>query len=208
MARFLLYTSSMSTNFSQNAARLLTVCLAFSILVTVPAGCATSLYSKSGYAAGESWESIRAGLTTPELIDDYLNSCRITYKGERPRTLNHTQSPEETLRTLGGDCEDYAFLITDALRFHGYEAGIISVEARTSGGLLIHAVAIYHDPETGKWHFIHGYRFKGLSIGVSEPFDSQAELARDIAGHMNGKLYQYFVMSPETFRKVYDAMLN
>jgi hypothetical protein len=203
---------AMSTYFRLNAsnpARLLVVSIALSILVAGPAGCATARpNAKTGYTAGESWESIRARLATPELIDEYLNSCPIVYEGEKPRTLNHTQSPEETIRTLRGDCEDYAFLITDALRFHGYEAGIISVEAKIPGGLLIHAVAIYRDPDTGRWHYIHGYRFKGLSIGVSEGFDSQVELARDIAGHMKGRLYQYFVMSPDGFRKVYDTMLN
>lgn len=159
-------------------------------------------------SANPAWVDIRAGLTTPELIEQYLGSRRITYKGERPSTLNHTQSPEETITALSGDCEDYAALIVDALIYHGYEAGIISVEARTSGGLLIHAVAVYRDAATGRWHYIHGYRFKGLTIGVSKGFDTQVDMARYIAEKMNGKLYQYFVMSPDAFRKVYDAMLN
>jgi hypothetical protein len=154
------------------------------------------------------WIDIRAGLTTPELIEQYLDSCRITYKEERASTLNHTQSPEETIKGMSGDCEDYAALIADALIYHGYEAGLISVEAKTSGGLLIHAVAVYRDATTGRWHYIHGYRFKGLTIGVSKGFDTQVDLASYIAEKMNGKLYQYFVMSPDAFKRVYDAMLN
>ncbi len=159
-------------------------------------------------SANPAWNDIRAGLTTPELIEQYLGSCRISYRGERPGTMNHTQSPEETIKGMSGDCEDYAALIVDALIYHGYEAGIISVEARTSGGLLIHAVAVYRDAATGRWHYIHGYRFKGLTVGVSKGFDTQTDMARYIAEKMNGKLYQYFVMSPDSFRKVYDAMLN
>lgn len=159
-------------------------------------------------AAGSAWTDIRAGLTTPEAIEEYLGSCRIKYKAERPYTMNHTQSPEETITAMSGDCEDYAALIVDALVAHGYEAGIISVEARTSGGLLIHAVAIYRDAATGQWYYIHGYRFKGLTIGVSEGFGTQSDLARSISKKMGGKLYQYFVMSPDSFKRVYDAMLN
>jgi hypothetical protein len=183
--------------------------IALLVLLAGPIACATVSSNTAAHPyTNASWDSIRADLTTPEKIDEYLHSSSIAYKTEKPNTLNHTQPPEETLSIKTGDCEDYAFLITDALTYHGYEAKIISVEARTSGGLLIHAVAIYHNPDTHQWHYIHGYRFKGLSIGVSEGFDNQEDVARYIAEKMNGKLYQYFVMPPETFRKVYDAMLN
>ena len=176
------------------------------IALAGPVACTTvSPYAPS---AGPTWQDIRADLTTPERIGQYLNSSPVTYRGEKPGALNHTQTPEETISTLHGDCEDYAVLITDALKYHGYEADIISVEAKTSGGLMIHAVAVYRDSDTGQWHYIHGYRFRGLSIGVSKGFDSQGDMARFIAEKMNGKLYQYFVMSPDSFKKVYDAMLN
>lgn len=183
--------------------------IALLILLAGPIACATvSSNTMSDSNTGASWSSIRAELTTPERIDEYLRSCSITYKGEKPNTLNHTQPPEETIRIMTADCEDYAFLITDALIYHGYETKIISVEAKTSGGLLIHAVAVYRDPGTHRWRFIHGYRFKGLSIGVSEGFDNQGDLARYVAEKMNGKLYQYFVMPPEAFVRTYDAMMN
>jgi hypothetical protein len=183
--------------------------IALSILLMGTIACTT--VTPAGMAdpyTGASWSSIRAGLATPEAIEQYLRSCSITYKGEKPNTLNHTQPPEETIGIKTGDCEDYASLITDALIYHGYEAKIISVEAKTSGGLLIHAVAIYRDPSTHQWHYIHGYRFKALSVGVSKGFDSEIDVARYIAEKMNGKLYQYFVMSPEAFVRIYDAMKN
>ncbi len=183
--------------------------IALSILLTGPIACATvSPNATADPYTGASWSSVRAELTTPEAIEQYLRSCPITYKGEKPNALNHTQTPEETIGIKTGDCEDYASLITDALIYHGYEAKIISVEAKTSGGLLIHAVAIYRDPSTNQWHYIHGYRFKGLSIGISKGFDSEIDVARCIAEKMSGKLYQYFVMSPDAFRRTYDAMVN
>jgi hypothetical protein len=159
-------------------------------------------------AGPTAWEDIRTGLTTPEIIGEYFDSSPITYKGEKPNTFNHTQQPEETIRLRTGDCEDFAALITDALLYHGYEAEIISVEAKTSSGLIIHAVAVYRDADTGQWHYIHAYRYRGFSIGVSKGFDSQADMASTIAKKMNGRLYQYFAMSPTSFAKVYDAMLN
>ena len=175
-----------------------------------PVACTTfsSLNAGDPYK-GRSWDQIRAELINPDQIVQYLRVCSITYKGEKPGTLNHTQTPEETLRLKTGDCEDYAFLITDALINEGYDAKIISVEAdRARKDLLIHAVAIYRDPSTNQWHYIHGYRFNGLSIGVSEGFDTETDVARTIAKKMGGKLYQYFVMSPDAFRSTYDVMRN
>jgi hypothetical protein len=179
------------------------------ILLAGPISCTTvSSNSVANTYTGTSWNTIRAGLTTPERIDEYLNACSITYKAEKPNTLNHPQAPEETIRLKAGDCEDYAYLITDALMYHGYEAKIMSVEATTAGGLLIHAVAVYRDPGTDRWYYIHGYRFRGLSIGISKGFDTQTDLARYVAEKMNGRLYQYFVMSPDAFGRIYDAMIN
>ncbi len=186
--------------------------LIIALLATLggPAACTTiSSMTMGNPYEGKSWVQIRADLTTPDQIEQYLRVCSITYKGEKPGALNHTQAPEETLRLRTGDCEDYAFLIIDALLNKGYEAKIISVEAdRTRKDLLIHAVAIYRDPNTKQWHYIHGYRFNGLSIGVSEGFDTEADVARTIAKKMGGRLYQYFVMSPDAFKKTYDVMRN
>ncbi len=170
--------------------------------MTVPA------HAVSGLTETVSWEDIRAGLTTPGQISEFFRSSPIRYKAEKAHTMNHTQPPEETIRTKTGDCEDYAMLITDALIYHGYEAAIISVEAQTPSGLMIHAVAIYSDSDTGRWHYIHGYDFKGLSIEVSKGFDSRRDVALYIAERMNGRLYQYFVMTPDSFVMTYDAMMN
>jgi hypothetical protein len=183
--------------------------LVISLLLTLggPLGCA----SMQALTAGDpyrdmSWDQIRPELSTPDRIVQYLRVCSITYKSETPGTLNHT--PEETLNLRTGDCEDFAFLITDALIHDGYEARIISVEADRRTGLLIHAVAIYRDPNTRQWRYIHGYRFKGLTIGVSKGFNTEADVAENIASKMGGKLYQYFVMSPDQFKKTYDVMRN
>jgi hypothetical protein len=174
-----------------------------------PLGCASMQALTAGNPYRDmSWDQIRSELSTPDRIVQYLRVCSITYKGETPGTLNHTQTPEETLNLRTGDCEDFAFLITDALIHDGYDARIISVEADRRTGLLIHAVAIYRDPNTRQWRYIHGYRFKGLTIGVSKGFNTEADVAESIAAKMGGKLYQYFVMSPDQFKKTYDVMRN
>ena len=171
--------------------------------------CATiSSMGVSDPYAGRSWAQIREGLCRPEQVEDYLRCSTVRYRAEKAGVFNHTQTPDETLRLRAGDCEDFACLIVDALGFHGYEARILSVEAETRGGLLIHAVGVYRDGETGRWHYIHAYDFKGLSVGVSEGFGSERDMAAYIAGKMGGKLYQYFVMTPERFTATYDRMTN
>ncbi len=183
--------------------------MALLFVVGGAASCATVSSTAAGDPyQGKSWDQIRTGLTTPERIVQFLQTCRINYKEETPGTLNHTQGPEETMRLRTGDCEDYAYLITDALTHDGYEARIISVEARRHRGIIIHAVAIYQDPNTNQWHYVHAYRFDGLSIGVSDGFNSKMDLARAIAEKMGGKLHQYFVMSPGEFKATYDVMRN
>jgi hypothetical protein len=185
------------------------VVLILFILTTFLFSCTAVTPANTGnISLGKSWSDICPALTTPELIIDYLRTAHFKYRAERPGAYNHTQTPDETVRLKSGDCEDFAALIADALISHGYDAKIISVEAKRPTGLLIHAVAIYRDPATNKWHYIHGYTFKGLGIAVSEGFSTQQEVARTIAEKMGGTLFQYFVMSPDAFRKTYDALVN
>jgi hypothetical protein len=158
--------------------------------------------------AGMSWEEIREDLTCPEQVVDYLRRCHIDYQAEKTGVFNHTQTPEETLSLKSGDCEDFAYLIVDALRYHGYEARILSVEVETNRGLLTHAVGIYRDKELGRWYYINAYNIKELVFGIGGGFGSAPDLAVDVARKMRGELYQYFIMSPETFTWVYDAMIN
>ena len=142
---------------------------------------------KNNYA-GMSWDQIKEQLDTPEKVLDYIITIR--YQSEPRGIANHTQTPEETLRLGTGDCEDFGFLAKDALEHHGYKAKVLAVEATLpSGNHKGHALCIYKDIETNKWHYIQGYNVAGLTTGISEEFRSLDSMARDIARKMNGTLY-------------------
>lgn len=63
-------------------------------------------------------------LTTPEKLHAYVKT-RLQYVQEE-RGQDHWQSPEETVRKGGGDCEDFAFLGQEILRRQGKIAHVIS----------------------------------------------------------------------------------
>lgn len=155
---------------------------------------------------GRLWSNIGPTLDTPEIISKYLNR-KLRYKQEPEGVCNYTQSPEETLELKTGDCEDFAYIVVDALRNHGYETRFLTVEALTRAGTLnIHALGIYRDKETGKWHYIQKDRFLGLEKGVSgRGYDDTDEMAADIAARMNGVLHRRFILeTPQEYIELYD----
>lgn len=156
--------------------------------------------------SGRLWSNIGPTLDTPEKISKYLNR-KVRYKQEPEGVCNYTQSPEETLELKTGDCEDFAYLVVDALGNHGYEAKFLTVEALSVDGTLnIHALGIYRDKETDKWHYIQKDRFLGLDKGISgRGYDDIDAMAADIAARMNGVLHKRFILeTPQEYIELYD----
>ncbi|MBN1572256.1 MAG: hypothetical protein JW984_03550 [Deltaproteobacteria bacterium] len=139
-----------------------------------------------------SWEEVKPLLDTPDKVEDYLlKYTKIRFKEDRGQ---HLQTPQETLDKETGDCEDFANIIRDALQFHGYEAGFLSLEFEYKGKIYSHSVGAFRGKNNGKWCFIEGFSVKNsnLNKGTYGPFDNFDDMAKKIARKLgNSKLLDY-----------------
>jgi len=138
---------------------------------------AKALYS------GRSWNKVRKRLRNPHAVALFLNT--LDYQKEQ-KGQDHTQPPEETLNLGGGDCEDFAYIIADALSYHGYETRMLVVWGKN--GDSCHAVGIYKEKFRDKWHYIE-------ESEVSEGFDSIYMLAKDVVIEYYGSFKDYRIFS-------------
>ncbi len=94
----------------------------------------------------------------PDEAGEYTN-----YLGQKKQVYNdYMYNPVDTYLRGGGDCEDYAALAVDWLRFHGHEAKIIACYHKNKKGG--HALCVVK--ENGNWSYIDngGYRSKYQTI--------------------------------------------
>jgi hypothetical protein len=156
-------------------------------------------------SAWDEWEEIRARLSAPELVAYYTKKA-LRYIPEPKDGKNYLQSPYETLLMKGGDCEDFAALIVEALEFGGYFARLFTVDIYWHEKKLIesHTVACFRDG--GKWYFIQGYDGKYLGGGITGPFDQSNAMADYIANSIGGVTYYYYIDTAVEFMKAFKAL--
>ena len=140
----------------------------------------------------DEWGKVRMRLSTPEIAAYYTRNG-LKYIEERKDGKNYVQTPYETLLTGGGDCEDFAILIVEALEYAGYVARLFTVDIVTKEGEIIgaHTVAAYW--EEGKYYFIQGFDGKYLTGEVKGPFDLPVDMAYFISGSIGGVPLRYYV---------------
>lgn len=153
----------------------------------------------------ENWKEIRPRLSAPE-YSAYFTRNALKYIPERADGRNYLQSPFETLLSGGGDCEDFAVLVVEALGFGGYYARLFTVdiadyEKKTFNS---HTVACYR--EGGSWYFIQGFDAKYLSGGITGPFDQSYDMAEYIAGSIGGIPRYYYIDTILEFLEAYDHL--
>jgi uncharacterized protein YceK len=153
----------------------------------------------------DDWKEIRPRLSAPE-YSVYFTRNALKYIPERADGKNYLQSPFETLLIGGGDCEDFAVLIVEALEFGGYYARLFTVDIADyeKGTLNSHTVACYRDG--GSWHFIQGFDGKYLSGGITGPFDQSYNMAEYIAGSIGGVPRYYYIDTILEFLEAYDHL--
>ena len=76
---------------------------------------------------GISWNKVRKRLRNPHAVALFLNT--LDYQEEQ-KGQDHTQLPEETLNLAGDDCEDFAYIVFDALHYNGYETKMLSISGK------------------------------------------------------------------------------
>ncbi len=153
----------------------------------------------------DEWEEIRARLSVPALCAYYTKKA-LKYIPERNDGKNYLQSPYETILMKGGDCEDFAALIVEALEYGGWYARLFTVDISRDMKKLpdSHTVACYRDG--GKWYFIQGYDGKFLAGGVTGPFDQANDMADHIAGSIGGETYYFYIDTVLEFIKAYQPL--
>lgn len=149
-------------------------------------------WGKCGGERWDEWDEVRMRLSTPAIAAYYTRNA-LKYIPERKDGKNYVQTPYETLLTAGGDCEDFAVLIVEALEYAGYAARLFTVDIVTKDGKIIgaHTVAVYW--EEGKFYFIQGFDGKYLTGEVKGPFNLPLDMAYFIAESVDGVPLRYYV---------------
>ena len=154
----------------------------------------------------DEWEEVRPRLTSP-ILAGYFTGTALKYIPERADGKNYLQSPYETLLMGGGDCEDFAVLIVEALEFGGYYARLFTVDIWTKDGKInkgTHTVATYR--EGGMWYFIQGFDGKYLKGEITGPFDTPLAMAEHIAERIDGAPLYYYVDTIIEFIRAYEPL--
>jgi hypothetical protein len=140
----------------------------------------------------DEWNEVRMRLSTPAIAAYYTRNA-LKYIPERKDGKNYVQTPYETLLTGGGDCEDFAVLIVEALEYSGYTSRLFTVDIVTKEGEIIgaHTVALYW--EEGKYYFIQGFDGKYLTGEVKGPYIVPVDMAYYIAGSVGGVPLRYYI---------------
>ena len=153
------------------------------------------------------WIEVRPLLDTPEKVEDYLlYYTSIIYRDDLGR--NHLQTPQETLYIGTGDCEDYAYFVVDALGSHEYRTGILTMQCQSENGSLFgHAVGVFKNSDTGKWHYISAYNMDRIERGISRPYSSIKKMAKDMVLQMdsNSKLIKYHLVTIDEYMRFFEG---
>ncbi|MBN1572191.1 MAG: hypothetical protein JW984_03225 [Deltaproteobacteria bacterium] len=150
----------------------------------------------------DEWGEVRMRLSTPAIAAYYTRNG-LKYIPERKDGKNYVQTPYETLLTAGGDCEDFAVLIVEALEYAGYVARLFTVDIVAKEGEIIgaHTVAAYW--EEGKYYFIQGFDGKYLTGEAKGPFDLPVDMAYYIAESIDGVPLRYYVDTISQYIEAY-----
>jgi hypothetical protein len=153
----------------------------------------------------DEWDEVRARLSAPPLCAYYTKKA-LRYIAERNDGKNYLQSPYETTLMKGGDCEDFAALIVEALEYGGWHTRLFTVDIYRHEKKLLesHTVACFWD--AGKWYFIQGYDGKYLGGGVTGPFDQANAMADYIAGSIGGQTNDYYIFTVFEFIEAYKPL--
>ncbi len=151
------------------------------------------------------WKEIRPRLSAPQ-YSAYFTKNALKYIPERADGKNYLQSPFETLLIGGGDCEDFAVFVVEALEFGGYYARLFTVDIADyeKKSLMSHTVACYRDG--GSWYFIQGFDGKYLSGGIMGPFDQSYNMADYIAESIGGIPRYYYIDTIFEFLEAYKHL--
>ena len=130
----------------------------FVILVIIAA--AASLVVPSAYAS-QGMEKAMSGIQSPEDIARFF-SQEFTYTMTLP---DRAHTPEETIETMSGDCEDLAILASAMLTRMGIENQVIVI--KFSDLRIAHAVCIWKD-RNGYYSFISNQELQRTSQSTAE----------------------------------------
>ena len=97
--------------------------------------------------ASQGMEDAMQGIRSPEDIARFF-SQEFTYMMTLP---DRAHSPEETIESMSGDCEDFAILASAMLTRMGVENQVLVI--RFSGMKIAHAICIWKD-RSGYYNFI------------------------------------------------------
>jgi hypothetical protein len=98
--------------------------------------------------------------------------------------------------------------VVDALESHGYLTGILTMQCQSQSGVLFgHAVGVYKDPKTRKWHYISAYDMDRIRSGISGPYGSIKKMAKDMATEMdhNSELIKFHFVTIDEYMRFYEG---
>jgi len=159
-----------------------------------------------------SLDELKKILNTPEKVTAYLDYF-VSY--DHDRANNNTApygslSPEEVANSKKGVCRDQHILVADLLKAQGIEAVQVGY---ASAGNTLHAIAVYKDPQTGKWNVIE---YGNIHYTQADTMEEAFNMVRPDAwvygkfddGSSNERRAQKGVYYSPSASAYYDFMLN
>jgi hypothetical protein len=126
----------------------------FAILVIIAA-------TAPNASASQGLEEAMSGIRSPEDIARFF-SQEFTYAMTLP---DRAHSPEETMESMSGDCEDFAILASAMLERMGIENQVLII--RFSGMKIAHAVCVWKD-KNGYYSFISNQELQRTNQRTAE----------------------------------------
>lgn len=109
------------------------------------------------------WVVVRSLLTTPQKIIQYYINNNFVHQNDR--FPDNYQQPEVFIVTLLGDCDDFAKMTFEILKFHGFTCWFVGMWKSVYEG---HAIVIYLDKSNGLYYYISNKKI----VGAFTSFDT------------------------------------
>jgi len=98
-------------------------------------------------------------IKTPQDIEDWFFKEGFTYQHD---INNEIKLPKETVKDKGGDCEDFAILVSKILKDIGYKNYKVAIYWDAKDGEHGHAICIFQ--ENGKWNYFSNQIYYRIEV--------------------------------------------
>lgn len=117
------------------------------------------LYRENGYAKDYEKFQVPEGVNSPRTLSAWLNK-NIKYIPDK-YSRDEWKFPSKTVKDGGGDCDDYAILVSLILSKLGYKTSVVAIHFLDEGKISGHAICLFQE-EDGTWSVFDNQLYRRL----------------------------------------------